>query len=115
MKNQGFFLGVPGIRITVWYSVVISYLGKLPCAVRHMDMDMLWPSAPNKGVGALLWVAVKELNLDLYIGEAVLISVYIHDGNLIYVPEQLHSSLLGDCCVMQVLGCRAPYARKKRR
>ena len=38
---------------------------------------MLWPSAPNKSMGALLWVAVKELKLSLYIGEAIVIIMYI--------------------------------------
>ena len=38
------------------------------------------------------WVAVKELNLSNYIGEATLfffaIYIYIHYGNLIEMPEQ---------------------------
>ena len=36
--------------------------------------------------GFCYWVAVKELKLSYYIGEALLFTIYTHYGNLISVP-----------------------------
>ena len=36
----------------------------------------------------LEWVAVKELNLNYYIGETLLFTIYTHPGNFIQIPYQ---------------------------